>query len=201
MIERAGALRSTVYTASATVILMVLVAALGGKDIASYIGFILYFFLGAVIARITVRQKFEISPDCAKATRVTSIVRVASAYITPTISGVEVTDKYLFILDATIAISCCAWLLALPSTPPKRISSSGQRFMTLVSTWLHQSGKFSYSLYLVHAPIIAIVWVGLGGAALPEKVMFMLLIPIGGIASLTFSYGFYKLFEEPYLSH
>lgn len=201
MIERAGALRSTVYTASATVILMVLVAALGGKDIASYIGFILYFFLGAVIARITVRQKFEISPDCAKATRVTSIVLVASAYITPTISGVEVTDKYLFILDATIAISCCAWLLALPSTPPKRISSSGQRFMTLVSTWLHQSGKFSYSLYLVHAPIIAIVWVGLGGAALPEKVMFMLLIPIGGIASLTFSYGFYKLFEEPYLSH
>ncbi len=201
MIERAGALRSTVYTTSATIILMTLVAALGGKDIASYLGFILYFYLGARIARLSVKRKFEVSPEYAKVTRIISLILLTSAFITPTIGGVEATDKYLFVPDATVAISCCAWLLALPSTTPRRISSGRQRFITLVSTWLHQSGKFSYSLYLVHAPIIAIVWTSLGGERLADKVMFILLIPIGGIASLVFSYGFYKLFEKPYLSH
>lgn len=61
-------------------------------------------------------------------------------------------------------------------------------------------GTFSYSVYLVHAPLLQLMWqyvlVPLG---LTNTQTFAALTTLGALAVLAFSYGFFRLFEQPFL--
>jgi peptidoglycan/LPS O-acetylase OafA/YrhL len=61
-------------------------------------------------------------------------------------------------------------------------------------------GTFSYSVYLVHAPLLQLMWqyvlVPLG---LTNTQIFAALTTLGTLAVLAFSYGFFRLFELPFL--
>ena len=65
-------------------------------------------------------------------------------------------------------------------------------------TWL---GEISYSLYLVHYPIIgalAVTWIYGGRHGIPEN--FALFVVVGGALCLAAAAGFHWLFERRYLS-
>jgi peptidoglycan/LPS O-acetylase OafA/YrhL len=62
-------------------------------------------------------------------------------------------------------------------------------------------GAFSYSLYLIHVPVIDLVWLGLGRLAArsqsPPAVQWLSLTAIP--VSLAAAYVFYRFFERPFL--
>lgn len=60
-------------------------------------------------------------------------------------------------------------------------------------------GTFSYSLYLVHAPVVAIVHNIVGLFALPPVGVLLALFAFGVPLSLAAGYVFYRLFERPFL--
>jgi peptidoglycan/LPS O-acetylase OafA/YrhL len=62
-------------------------------------------------------------------------------------------------------------------------------------------GGFSYSLYLVHAPLLQVVWLyGLHPLALGASATFLLLALAGVPLVVGASYAFFLAFERPYLS-
>jgi peptidoglycan/LPS O-acetylase OafA/YrhL len=59
-------------------------------------------------------------------------------------------------------------------------------------------GTFSYSLYLIHAPLLQVLWqYVLNPAGLGSDTMFLVLMTAGLAAVLCASYGFYRAFEAP----
>jgi peptidoglycan/LPS O-acetylase OafA/YrhL len=61
-------------------------------------------------------------------------------------------------------------------------------------------GSFSYSLYLVHAPALETLHrFVVAPLHLPALANFVVLLTIGLPVVLTFCYGFYRLFEKPFL--
>lgn len=67
------------------------------------------------------------------------------------------------------------------------------RILTLI-------GTFSYSLYLLHAPLLQVVWqYGLNPFGLTPPQTFAALMSVGLGAILACSYAFFKICEEPFM--
>ena len=65
-------------------------------------------------------------------------------------------------------------------------------------TWV---GTISLSMYLVHAPVVHGVWVGLlrpAGLGIDELATLLVLVPLAIAASLAAAYAFYRLVERPF---
>jgi peptidoglycan/LPS O-acetylase OafA/YrhL len=61
-------------------------------------------------------------------------------------------------------------------------------------------GTFSYSLYLIHAPLLQMIWQYILAPAHPSPpVMFAALMGPGALSILGFSYVFFRIFEEPFM--
>lgn len=61
-------------------------------------------------------------------------------------------------------------------------------------------GTFSYSVYLLHAPLLQIVWqYVVNPLHLPASAVFITLMSGGAAVTLLTSYGFFKLCEEPFM--
>jgi peptidoglycan/LPS O-acetylase OafA/YrhL len=59
-------------------------------------------------------------------------------------------------------------------------------------------GTFSYSLYLIHAPILQLLWqYVLNPAGLGSDTMFLVLMTAGLLVVLCAAYGFFRAFEAP----
>jgi peptidoglycan/LPS O-acetylase OafA/YrhL len=62
-------------------------------------------------------------------------------------------------------------------------------------------GQFSYSIYLIHAPILGIVYLFVvSPLKVPPLSAFLLTLGFGVPAALGFAYGFFWLFERPFLT-
>jgi peptidoglycan/LPS O-acetylase OafA/YrhL len=104
-----------------------------------------------------------------------------------------VTRYYVFDLPIAVAAMCILVLTSQSETNVARrlLSSRGLVFI----------GRFSYSVYLIHAPILQILWqyvmhpTGLAGAP-----MFAAMMLPGAFVVLAASYAFFKVFEEPFLN-
>jgi peptidoglycan/LPS O-acetylase OafA/YrhL len=61
-------------------------------------------------------------------------------------------------------------------------------------------GVFSYSLYLVHAPLVHLTWFALQPLHLSQDVLFLVLVGAGIPLIILASYGFHVLFERPFMT-
>jgi peptidoglycan/LPS O-acetylase OafA/YrhL len=73
-----------------------------------------------------------------------------------------------------------------------------------VVRWLESNvlvgiGRFSYSLYLIHAPVLAIVFVTLEACGLSCVAIQILMLSVGMALSLLVAYLFFLVFERPFL--
>ena len=64
----------------------------------------------------------------------------------------------------------------------------------------HLLGKFSYSLYLTHMPVLTLVHLALQRQGFTEKMRLVLEPPIAIPLCLVCAYGFYLIFERPFSS-
>lgn len=61
-------------------------------------------------------------------------------------------------------------------------------------------GAFSYSLYLIHAPLIQLIWQYLlHPLHMPDVIMYVLLLAVGTPLIVGIAYLFYLLFERPFI--
>lgn len=103
--------------------------------------------------------------------------------------------KHVEIMDFFVGI--CAVSLLVAATHPGR--NSLRHFLN----WrpLVFVGTFSYSLYLIHAPLIQVIWqIILPPLHLGNTITFGLLVVIGSSTIIVASYLFFLVCERPYLN-
>lgn len=99
------------------------------------------------------------------------------------------------IFDAGIAVFAFSTLV-LTSSQPTSLLTRLLSYRPLV--WL---GTFSYSLYLIHAPFLQILWqYGTEPQKLDNESTFIALMSGGLLIIIGLAYGFFWLFERPFLS-
>jgi peptidoglycan/LPS O-acetylase OafA/YrhL len=110
--------------------------------------------------------------------------------------GVHVAEDRFYLLDLPVGVMTTALLVASSRPGPSWLNRA-LRFRPLVLI-----GTFSYSLYLVHAPLLQILWqyvllpLGLG-----REAMLALLLTAGLAIVLLLAYVFYLGCEAPFLRH
>jgi peptidoglycan/LPS O-acetylase OafA/YrhL len=93
-------------------------------------------------------------------------------------------------LATTAAFFC---VLQLASDPHGRVSR-------LLSTpWLVRVGVFSYSIYLVHAPLVHLSWLALRRVGLSSDTTFVILAVVCLPLIVLVSYLFHLAFERPFM--
>ena len=134
------------------------------------------------------------------------IIVIAAAASVPLMLATErrfVRDYDFVVLwrELVVGIAVAVLLLALRRATPAdgRITGwVGSVFSTRPLTWL---GEISYSLYLVHFPIIgAIAFTRVYGRRLGAPENFALIVLVGGALSVAVAVAFHWLFERRYLS-
>jgi peptidoglycan/LPS O-acetylase OafA/YrhL len=91
---------------------------------------------------------------------------------------------------ATSAAAFCVLLLAIDA------NSTVSRYLS--ATWLVRIGIFSYSLYLVHAPLVHLIWFALRPLQLSPDITFVILMLCAPLV-VGLAYGFHRLFERPFM--
>lgn len=143
------------------------------------LAYLMIFSTGMIAARLTVKRE-RLAPNwvlVGGAVLALVVVRLGSG------NG----------LVHDLAAACSAFLLLLAAADP---SSRVSRFLSSPSlVWL---GVFSYSLYLVHAPLLHIAWVALRGLQLtPDWYCAALLLSLP--FNVLICYGFHLLCERPFM--
>ncbi|MEO7035152.1 MAG: acyltransferase [Polyangiaceae bacterium] len=108
--------------------------------------------------------------------------------------GVRLSEDRFFMLDLPVGLLAMSTLAATSSAKP-----SG---LVKVFAWrpLVFVGTFSYSLYLIHAPLLQILWqYVLVPLHVSREAMLIYLLTLGLGATLVASYGFFRLFEAPFM--
>jgi peptidoglycan/LPS O-acetylase OafA/YrhL len=104
-------------------------------------------------------------------------------------------DRYFYVdLVFGVAVACVLCVLFTGGVPAAR--------RVLASRPSIRLGAFSYSIYLIHGPIVvALDEHVISGLDLPASARFALLLVIGLPLVLGLSYAFHRLFEAPFLRH
>jgi peptidoglycan/LPS O-acetylase OafA/YrhL len=101
------------------------------------------------------------------------------------------TDFYLVDIAVGVVVAC-----ALPA-----LVRGGLARRALETKQLVKVGSYSYSVYLIHAPIIFVVWLfAIQPLGLSSGLALALYLPLGAVIVLICSYGFFLLFERPFLN-
>jgi peptidoglycan/LPS O-acetylase OafA/YrhL len=111
-------------------------------------------------------------------------------------SGSEWVVAHFFWMDLLFGLGVACTLTLL-------YAGGGVRMRGVLASrtaiWL---GLFSYSIYLVHDPIVGVLSkYAVGPMDLPPLAAFGLMLVVGLPLVLAFCYGFHLLFEAPFLRH
>jgi peptidoglycan/LPS O-acetylase OafA/YrhL len=79
------------------------------------------------------------------------------------------------------------------------INEEGFVHRLLSARWLAKVGLFSYSIYLMHAPILHAMRYGLDQFELSVEARFLIFMLVAMPAMLVISYGFFLIFEKPFI--
>lgn len=97
-------------------------------------------------------------------------------------------------LDVLAGLATASALIALCTKPQTRTAR------VLAVRPLAGLGLFAYSIYLVHAPVLQLVWLEwIAPLGLEDGTDFLLLLAAGVPVALAVSYGFFLVFERPFL--
>ncbi|HEY1536830.1 MAG TPA: acyltransferase [Polyangiaceae bacterium] len=120
--------------------------------------------------------------------------------------GASVLIKFWFdhipLSDALVGATTAVSLVYLtkhalkPASPSRPIS-----LRVLESAALVAVGRFSYSLYLTHLPVVALLYFGLRRLALSANAQMLALSVLSVPASVLFSYAFFWVFERRFTGH
>jgi peptidoglycan/LPS O-acetylase OafA/YrhL len=109
------------------------------------------------------------------------------------VGSVPVVLHYFWI-DLAVGVCVAMMLAGLADNRPRRVRD----FLNTVG--LRTVGRFSYSIYLMHVPILALIWLyvvrPLHWASVPS---FFLLLGIALPVVIVVSYGFSAVFEQPFV--
>lgn len=124
---------------------------------------------------------------------------IACAALVGVLSGVrgwEWANDHFYVLDLPVGIGAMS-LLVLTSRDRGSLITRALSWRPLVFI-----GTFSYSLYLIHAPLLQMIWqYVLAPAHLSPVAIFVALMGPGALAILVGSYGFFRVFEQPFMGH
>jgi peptidoglycan/LPS O-acetylase OafA/YrhL len=104
------------------------------------------------------------------------------------------TDIYVGIAAISLIIYCARWHNE-PTARPRPLI-----LKLLEARWAVMLGVFSYSLYLIHAPLLGMLHLFLRPYHIAPLPLLALHELIGVPCSLLFAYGFFLLFERPFLN-
>jgi len=99
------------------------------------------------------------------------------------------------LLDLIVGVGTAGLLLAAAQSSQGIVSRA---FSVQPLAWI---GRFSYSLYLIHAPILQLLWLyALKPLGLGNGTIFVTLLLAGGPIIVGASYLFFRLFEKPFMN-
>lgn len=101
-------------------------------------------------------------------------------------------------IATAIALMCClVWGCSFDTA---KCTALGRAAMSLLrEPRLVSIGIFSYSIYLIHAPIIALLRMALELLTLAPTAIYGLLLLLGSILSVAIGYAFFLMVERPFL--
>jgi peptidoglycan/LPS O-acetylase OafA/YrhL len=108
--------------------------------------------------------------------------------------GIALAETRFHWLDVPVGMMTTAALIAA--------SRPGSNVLGAVFSWppLVAIGTFSYSFYLIHAPLLQLCWqYVLVPLHLSREAMLTCLLTLGFAAIALVSYGFFRLFEAPFM--
>jgi peptidoglycan/LPS O-acetylase OafA/YrhL len=97
------------------------------------------------------------------------------------------------------AMTACIILFCAPVAVRPELARRPAILRVMESGWAQGVGRFSYSLYLTHSPLLAFVWVLVRKLNLPLGPALLVLLALGTVVSLVAAYLFYLAFERPFL--
>jgi peptidoglycan/LPS O-acetylase OafA/YrhL len=112
--------------------------------------------------------------------------------IDPDFSTVVISELLVSLFTVLLIVDCASCLMEKQADRPAVLA-------LLESKWVVRLGTFSYSLYLIHLPILGLTELPLSGIQSPVAKFFGLLL-LGVPLALLASYGFHRLFEKPFMS-
>jgi peptidoglycan/LPS O-acetylase OafA/YrhL len=125
-----------------------------------------------------------------------SLIVLAGVLAIGEVAGDQATVRQFFWFDLAIG-ACTAGLLAGLCYPGRsRVRD------TLSSPPMRKVGRFSYSVYLIHLPVLTLLWAWL---VIPLDVSpgasFALLLGVGFPAVIAVAWLFSRVFEEPFINY
>ncbi|AGY59684.1 acyltransferase family protein [Gloeobacter kilaueensis] len=153
------------------------------------------FALGMVAAAISVQPGFAAWRKNIPWAGISLLLALAVGAMGALFSFWWVLDR-LPLIDPLVGLAAACLLVACSSPSAERMAV----LKVLRARWLVACGMFSYSLYLVHAPILAIVRLGLKPLALTPVQWFWMLPSLGTICATAVAWLFYRIFERPFLN-
>jgi peptidoglycan/LPS O-acetylase OafA/YrhL len=183
---------------AAVVAIAVTVNLLNPSGFAYLLGLIAYFCLGIAAANYAAQISYRCNRKQHRRLRIGAVCLLTLAMIVSVGVGFAVVELTLPIFDIVVAVG--VYILILSFLPADAVQPNRDRVQRPAPTMriLEILGRFSYSLYLVHAPIVAIIWSFLGGNLLPKPEIFCLLLVVATPSTLVVSYLFYYVFERPF---
>ncbi|VEJ30946.1 O-acetyltransferase OatA [Rothia dentocariosa] len=189
----------TLFFSSVIIGIFIILDFNGVKDYTSYIGLILYFFFGVVSAVYVAHRGYSKLSFKVKTIFIFSTIAISCILFVGIIfNDFDKIDRNLFIFDFGVSAVACFLIILLACNSTKIVSANNLIFQTSYNIFL-KIGHYSYSLYLVHAPILAVTWLFFNQYGYSELAMFIVTLIVGGMLSIILSYLFYLKFEYPYV--
>ncbi len=125
-----------------------------------------------------------------------ALAALTPVLVTVWLQGSVWTLDHLFWVDLALGPAIACLLAALATGRP---GGRAPRLRVLDARPMRSLGSFSYSLYLTHAPIVAIVCERIVGRRVPSGVpAFLLSLALALPLTILFARGFSALFEAPF---
>jgi peptidoglycan/LPS O-acetylase OafA/YrhL len=151
------------------------------------------FVYGLVAAGVTSRRS---SADPARSWGALALVAGAAALLACAWLGTERAVADLYWLDLVVGVATACGLAFVTRGVTSR-TRRALEWRPLVSV-----GRFSYSLYLVHAPLLLLAWVFVVEPLdLPSGAALATMVGVVAPVIVAVSYGFHIAVERPFLEH
>lgn len=152
--------------------------------------FLALFAFGVVAAHVSFARR----PNSRESFAVGLALLAGTAVLFRTLSTAYI-DSHYFWIDIAVGATTASLCASFAQRP------SGWMARALGSRWLRWLGQSSYSLYLVHVPVLeAIYFTSIAPLSLERNERFLVLCALVVPAALLFSRLFWHVFERPFMS-